>query len=422
VDPIINNIPIEEIKNEEIFPSNTEKKKKKKKNKQIEEIIEPIKINITTKLEFDQNDLNSHSLSTSCPPLITTDKEWHELKLSPHLWLVICKLIACVQGNNDCNEDDIVNVLNETVLSYATCPTNNSSTSSNLSDQHIDNGHSNGNSPYGSAYGTSKTTPIKITNEDKNNNKSNKTDTNVLFSSPTTQSIWQWHRGLMANQVIGDGNTKINYPTKDFANFYLGKSKTTFKGGVIDDHFDASIVGWEMYEESYQNVHVKFKIISSTSMSASSYDGITVANGGGYNNHNTITYKTEVMRRYSDFQLLVLLLQRLYKGIIIPPLPVKHFSLQHSDAHINIRSRELQMFINSITNHPILRHTYELKAFLEASSRGFKAYKEMFKKYHIDTLDSNQYIGILFISNYFIINILLIFNYYLIYIKVLLVI
>lgn len=387
--PLINNSLIEEIKNEEeIIPTNTEKKKKKKKNKQIEEIIEPIKINVSSEVEFDKYDLNSHSITTSCPPLITTDKEWHELKLSPHLWLVICKLIACAQGNNDCSEDDIVKILNETILSYATCPSNNSSIRNNSSDQHMDNGHSNGISPYGSAYGSSKTKPIKITKEDKNN-KSNK---DVIFSSPTTQSIWQWHRGLIANQVIGDGNTKINYPTKDFANFYLGISKTTFKGGDIDDHFDASIVGWEMYEESYQNVHVKFKIISSTSLSATSYDGITVANGSGDNNHNSITYKTEVMRRYSDFELLVLLLQRLYKGVIIPPLPVKHYSLQHSDANINLRSRELQMFINSITNHPILRHTYELKAFLEASSRGFKAYKEMFKKFHIDTIDSNQYI------------------------------
>lgn len=78
------------------------------------------------------------------------------------------------------------------------------------------------------------------------------------------------------------------------------------------------------------------------------------------NGRHTITTH-EIVRRYSDFELLAVVLQRFYTGCIVPPIPPKAWGFSSVSDEIGVqRSRELQMFLRHIIRHPFLRHTYEV--------------------------------------------------------------
>jgi hypothetical protein len=100
------------------------------------------------------------------------------------------------------------------------------------------------------------------------------------------------------------------------------------------------------------------------------------------------TTSVEIIRRYSDFELLSSILRRFYPSCITPPLPPKAWSLglasSISEAVSIQRSRELQLFLNHLTRHPVLRHVYEVKAFLESSASGFRSYRELYPRLEID--------------------------------------
>lgn len=142
-----------------------------------------------------------------------------------------------------------------------------------------------------------------------------------------------------------------------------------------------------------------------------------------------LTFNSEVVRRYSDFELLSVVIKRFYPGIIIPPLPPKEWSLQSlmestasslsnsnttpisiplstTPASVNStpnqsmsksamptsallsnpkliqRQLELQLYLNHIVRHPILKHVYEVKVFLEASYIGFRAFRDLFTTFY----------------------------------------
>ena len=75
----------------------------------------------------------------------------------------------------------------------------------------------------------------------------------------------------------------------------------------------------------------------------------------------------ESQRRYSDFEVLVSVLQKLYKGVILPPLPPKTWTsqlqqqTQPSQLFAIQRLSELQLFITSLLSHPIIKNSYELR-------------------------------------------------------------
>ncbi|XP_024527007.1 sorting nexin 1 isoform X1 [Selaginella moellendorffii] len=75
-----------------------------------------------------------------------------------------------------------------------------------------------------------------------------------------------------------------------------------------------------------------------------------------------------VIRRYSDFVWLHERLTERYKGIIIPPLPEKSAveKFRFSAEFIEVRRRALDVFLNRIAAHPILRQSDDLKSFLQA--------------------------------------------------------
>eukprot|EP00249_Psilotum_nudum_P020235 c27615_g2_i1 orf=280-1509(+) len=75
-----------------------------------------------------------------------------------------------------------------------------------------------------------------------------------------------------------------------------------------------------------------------------------------------------VIRRYSDFVWLYDCLAKKNKGIFIPPLPEKSAveKFRFSAEFVELRRRALDVFINRIGSHPQLRHSEDLRKFLEA--------------------------------------------------------
>ena len=95
-------------------------------------------------------------------------------------------------------------------------------------------------------------------------------------------------------------------------------------------------------------------------------------------------------RRYKDFEALVILLRRLYKGTVIPPLPPKDWTTSFqqqtlpSEIFANQRLLELQCFVDALMAHPVLGKSYEVRAFFLASPPGLKAFKATLAHLQVD--------------------------------------
>lgn len=135
------------------------------------------------------------------------------------------------------------------------------------------------------------------------------------------------------------------------------------------DEYHCEIKGYKVYGEGFRHQHFKFTILTETRTTSSRADSIIKSSNSC----------VETVRRYSDFELLANILQRFYPGVILPPLPPKLWTFHATTEAMGVqRSRELQLFLSNLTHHPILRHTYEVKAFLEASTSGFRSFRELF--------------------------------------------
>eukprot|EP00600_Ochromonadales_sp_CCMP1393_P002879 CAMPEP_0174987932 /NCGR_PEP_ID=MMETSP0004_2-20121128/19834_1 /TAXON_ID=420556 /ORGANISM="Ochromonas sp., Strain CCMP1393" /LENGTH=675 /DNA_ID=CAMNT_0016241071 /DNA_START=98 /DNA_END=2122 /DNA_ORIENTATION=+ len=104
-----------------------------------------------------------------------------------------------------------------------------------------------------------------------------------------------------------------------------------------------------------------------------------------------------VERRYSEFEAFAQILRRNYRSIIVPPLPVKNWNfLSNAQSLANQRAREFQMFLDDLTSHPVLKHSYELQAFLQTSTIGYKSFLELYAHIHdgkVDYHSANQSIN-----------------------------
>mmetsp|Transcript_6118 Transcript_6118/g.17083 ORF Transcript_6118/g.17083 Transcript_6118/m.17083 type:complete len:450 (-) Transcript_6118:213-1562(-) len=77
----------------------------------------------------------------------------------------------------------------------------------------------------------------------------------------------------------------------------------------------------------------------------------------------------EVIRRYKDFDWIFNRLQATNRGVIVPPLPEKNAvaKISATTDFIETRRRALQVFINKVAEHPVLKTSPTLQLFLEGS-------------------------------------------------------
>ena len=125
-------------------------------------------------------------------------------------------------------------------------------------------------------------------------------------------------------------------------------------------------------------------------------------NGNCYGNRREIIAKEgmyggemmgqfESQRRYSDFEALVSVLQRLYRGVILPPLPPKTWltQLQQQTQSAQLfavqRMAELQLFLSALLAHPLMRHSFEVAMFLRASKEGLNSFRLTFPLLNFDS-------------------------------------
>jgi sorting nexin-1/2 len=75
-----------------------------------------------------------------------------------------------------------------------------------------------------------------------------------------------------------------------------------------------------------------------------------------------------VMRRFSEFHMLFTKLHEEYPGVIVPPCPEKNQleKFRKSGAFIEQRRQALEVFINRVCSHRIIKHSDLLRMFLEA--------------------------------------------------------
>ena len=84
-----------------------------------------------------------------------------------------------------------------------------------------------------------------------------------------------------------------------------------------------------------------------------------------------------VWRRYNDFRWLYDTLCHRYPGTIVPPLPPTKTFGNLEPLFIKERQAELEFFLQSVVQHPILQKSFFLKTFLVASRRGLDAAMNM---------------------------------------------
>eukprot|EP01025_Chloroclados_australasicus_P000566 TRINITY_DN10256_c0_g1_i5.p1 TRINITY_DN10256_c0_g1~~TRINITY_DN10256_c0_g1_i5.p1 ORF type:complete len:416 (-),score=50.04 TRINITY_DN10256_c0_g1_i5:365-1612(-) len=105
------------------------------------------------------------------------------------------------------------------------------------------------------------------------------------------------------------------------------------------------------------------------------------ASGGQYTSYKVTTRSTNpkfkccnahesiVMRRFSEFHALYGKLRQLYPGVVVPPCPEKNQveNMRKSPAFIEARRQALEVFINKVCSHRVLKHSDILQKFLEAN-------------------------------------------------------
>lgn len=188
---------------------------------------------------------------------------------------------------------------------------------------------------------------------------------------------------------ISRQNRTGNQNAMNICNFNLGKPMRL--PSAQDQHYKVIIKGFRSFGNGYEQ-HIKFILVSKIFSVPSPIKSAISSGGGGFpmmESARTYSHsEVEVVRRYSDFELLVRILQKCNPGIILPALPPKSWWSENVESTAQKRCHLLQLFLSDITQHPMLRLSYELKAFLEASSTGFKSFREMYPKM-IDPMDSS---------------------------------
>jgi hypothetical protein len=159
-----------------------------------------------------------------------------------------------------------------------------------------------------------------------------------------------------------------------FLNFKLGLVVRKFtEEGSIYKQYSVKITGWQLYGEDFQNQHVKFKIVSKVRMINRTQ--IQVESSTSTKDQETFV----VERRYREFAAFADVLNKNFKGIVTPPLPLKNIKyISYNDEIINQRAIQLQMFLDYLSSHPDLKMSYELTVFLEAPSPNLKNFIDLY--------------------------------------------
>lgn len=174
-----------------------------------------------------------------------------------------------------------------------------------------------------------------------------------------------------------------------FADYHLSQARNAFVAGSYYEKFKVSVGPWLLVGEGFQDQHVKFRINTlSTLINESEVPKVPTDDDSDKKSSGHYREKFSVERRYSEFETLATILQKNHKYVVVPPLPVKNWTLlAPTETIANQRAIEFQMFLSDLASHPVLKYSFELKAFLECSSQGFKAFVDLYSHMQDGKLD-----------------------------------
>jgi len=145
---------------------------------------------------------------------------------------------------------------------------------------------------------------------------------------------------------------------------------------LLRDAFETSVTGFELSAAGFESTHIRFRIVTTTTTTGR-VDMLS-SKDSPCSDAESLTYKSEVSRRFKDFEFLVRILHETAPGCVVPPLPCKSFELNSiSETTALQRGHELTLFLGKITAHPVLSQSLTLKVFLEATTEGYKAWREI---------------------------------------------
>mmetsp|Transcript_123859 Transcript_123859/g.243002 ORF Transcript_123859/g.243002 Transcript_123859/m.243002 type:complete len:692 (-) Transcript_123859:390-2465(-) len=201
-------------------------------------------------------------------------------------------------------------------------------------------------------------------------------------------------------RTVNDKLFKIIHTAKasiPFANFNLCQTRKSFLAGTYYEEHRVNVRQWMVVGEGFQDQHVKFSIdtastvynhsdlptSTTTTDSSAGADETTEENseedGESSKKSSVSQVEFSIERRYSEFNTFATILQKNFSSVVVPPLPVKNWNiLSPSETNASQRAIEFQMFLNDLVSHPVLRYSFELKAFLQSSSQGFKSFVDLY--------------------------------------------
>ena len=93
----------------------------------------------------------------------------------------------------------------------------------------------------------------------------------------------------------------------------------------------------------------------------------------------TLPFKFQVRKRYSDFEWLYNTLTSLYPNCLIPPISKKNYTDRFSENLIIKRTRTLKQFLDSIILHPLMKNCDLVYKFLSMKEEEFEELKKKLK-------------------------------------------
>lgn len=243
---------------------------------------------------------------------------------------------------------------------------------------------------------THGTTPIDISNSNSTSSKSGSysVDLNATLQPIVNTPLipTSTHSPLISTPFDPTKNGNISENDMDISD-HDGNTQSLDDRGTVDiTHISHPFHTNPL--ETINSVYIPYSPLQSVDMSRDSspltehkpnntisYKQQNISESSRQNEKNPLEY--ESYRRYSDFEILIVILQKLYKGVILPPLPPKTWAsqlrkqTQSSEVFSHQRQDELQLFLNTILSHPVLKYSHELRMFLTCSKVGLNSFRNI---------------------------------------------
>lgn len=224
--------------------------------------------------------------------------------------------------------------------------------------------------------------PISFASAVKGSKSGNKNKNKLLGGNPNpiesyTQFTIKFHHWLLLCKLLAYHKLKRepletcfqNVPQSDVElRFKLSKIVNRFLEGECFKQFHIDVTGWKFHGEDYQHQHVKYIIQTVSQLVNRTNIQVTMS-----------SEKIIVERRYSEFESFTNILHTHYKGMIIPPLPLKDSRyITPQEVIASRRQYELSLFLQDLNVHPQLKYSFALAVFLESSTNGLRSFFDLY--------------------------------------------